>query len=440
MMIKRHDFWPLRRPLRWPLRWPCALAAALLLACGGVDAAVLTLQQALAAAREHNADLRLATLGVAGAEAASISAAAAANPTLTLQSMNINPAAGIGAGSLRNKTVDSIMRIDQLIERGGKRGLRRETAGHLERAARDDLGDSRRQLRLQVTQAYIDWMAAVARLDVLRASAALFEGALAAARRRQQAGDLAPSDVARAEVDALRARNDAQQAGSDLYAARLAVLLLIGQPQLTAVEPADEWPQTAPVLPEADEAALRRRADVQAAQARLDAAGAARRLALAQRSADVTVGVQAEHYPVSAGNGQGSGNSYGIAVQIPLQWRYAYQGEIRAADVALEAASENLDKVQRQARAEAMLGAARAQDAWQRLRRCDDSLLPAARQSADAAEYAFRRGALGIMDLLDVRRSYRAAQLDALAARSDYAKSLAAWQAAVTDATTEELP
>ncbi|MYN21248.1 TolC family protein, partial [Rugamonas sp. FT107W] len=176
-----------------------------------------------------------------------------------------------------------------------------------------------------------------------------------------------------------------------------------------------------------------RRPDVQAAQDRLEAARAARKLALAQRSGDVTVGVQFEHYPASAANPQGSGNSYGVALQIPLQWRYAYQGEIRAAEVALDIAGENLDKARRQARAELLLGAEQARGAWLRLRRSEDELLPAARQSAAAAEYAFNRGAMGIMDVLDVRRSERAAQLDALAARNDYAKSLAAWRAALTE-------
>ena len=410
----------------------CVVAWLMLVGATG-HAEVLTLAQAITRAAEHNSDARLAAMAVDGAQAAGLSAAAPPNPTLTLQSFNINRGLGVGSGKLRDKTVDSAVRIDQLIERGGKREQRIANAGHLERAARADLRDSQRQLRLQVSLAYYDWQAATARLAVLRDSAVMSDTTVTAARRRLKAGDLAAADVARATVDALRARNDAQQAETDVAAARIALMSLLGEPERNDVDAAPAETLAAPLTALPDDSALARRPDVQAAQDRLEAARAARKLALAQRSSDVTVGLQFEHYPASAANPQGSGNSYGVALQIPLQWRYAYQGEIRAAEVALDIAAENLDKAKRQARAELLLGGEQAQGAWQRLRRSEDELLPAARQSAAAAEYAFNRGAMGIMDVLDVRRSERAAQLDTLAARNDYAKSLAAWRAALTE-------
>jgi cobalt-zinc-cadmium efflux system outer membrane protein len=40
---------------------------------------------------------------------------------------------------------------------------------------------------------------------------------------------------------------------------------------------------------------------------------------------------------------------------------------------------------------------------------------------------------MDIMDLLDVRRTYRSTLLEALQARDDYAVSLAAWQAATSE-------
>ncbi|HEV7814796.1 MAG TPA: TolC family protein, partial [Janthinobacterium sp.] len=272
------------------------------------------------------------------------------------------------------------------------------------------------------------------RLAITRQSAALFDASVAAAQKRQRAGDLAPADVARAQVDALRAKNDVLQAESDLYAARDALALLMGEKAGAApLEPSDDWPSGPPPIA-ADEAALpSRRPDVLAAQERLDAALAARKLALASRSADVTLGVQAEHYPVSAANPQGSGNSYGVALQIPLFVRYAYQGEIRSAEVGVDTAQENLDKARALARSDLAVSAEHARSAWARLRRDDDSLLAAAKKSADAAEFAFRQGAMDIMDLLDVRRTWRSTQLEALEARADYAKSLAAWQAAISE-------
>jgi cobalt-zinc-cadmium efflux system outer membrane protein len=162
------------------------------------------------------------------------------------------------------------------------------------------------------------------------------------------------------------------------------------------------------------------------------AAEAARDLARAGRTRDVTVGVQFEHYPVSPTNTQGSGNSVGIAVQMPLFVRYTMQGEIRAAEAALDAANDNLDKVRQAARAEVDGARAQAQAATRRAARYEREILPATRRAADDAEFAFAHGALGVMDVLDVRRAWRAAQLDALAAKADLAKALAALNAALS--------
>ncbi|CDG83208.1 TolC family protein [Janthinobacterium agaricidamnosum] len=394
----------------------------------------MSLEQAISYAQQHNSDLRVSALGVDSASAAVVAANAPPNPVLSLQTANINPYAGIGAGGLRSKTVDSSVRIDQLFERGGKRAFRVAAAEHLEQASRDDLHDARRQLRLLVSQAYYDVMAGRARLDVARQSAALFDSSLAAAVKRQKAGDLAVADVARVQVDTLRAHNDAAQAESDLYTLRMSLSLLIGQrPAMPLADAGTDWPAAPPPNPAEADSMLARRPDVLAAQSRLDAAIASRKLALASRSADITVGIQAEHYPTSISNTQGSGNSYGVALQIPLMLRYGYQGEIRAAEVAVDVAEENLERARKQARSDVLLGAEQARSAYERARRYDDGLLAAAKKSADAAEFAFQHGALGIMDLLDVRRTWRSTQLEAVAAHADYAKSLAAWTAAISE-------
>ena len=92
--------------------------------------------------------------------------------------MNVNPSAGVGSGPLRSKTVDSAVRVDQLIERGGKRTLR-TTAATLQRdAARADLADTRRQLRRDVGAAYYDVLAAQERAAITRESADLADSAL----------------------------------------------------------------------------------------------------------------------------------------------------------------------------------------------------------------------------------------------------------------------
>lgn len=417
-----------------PLRKTILPLLACWLAAGPAAAQALHLDEALALAYGRNHDLKSAAIAVDSAAAAVTSAAAAPNPVLTLQTMNINPAAGIGSGPLRSKTVDSAVRVDQLIERGGKRRLRAAAAGQLEQAARFDLADARRQLRRDVAGAYYDLLAAQRRAEIAAESAALADHAMQAAETRRRAGDLAGADTARLRIDTLRVHNDADDAAADLDQARRALALLLGMDDAAALSAAGDWPTALPpaVLEAAADAAIEARADVAAARARVQAARTAHELALAGRTRDLTVGVQLDHYPASAANPQGSGNSIGVSVQVPLFVRYAMQGEIRSAAAALDAAEENLARTRQNARAEIGKARAQAEAGARRVERYDRELLPAARKADDTAEFAFAHGAIGVMDVLDVRRAWRAAQLDALAARADFAKSLAALDAALS--------
>lgn len=398
----------------------------------------LTIEQAIQIAVERNHDLRLSNIAVSNAKAASVIASATPNPTLTVQTFNINPGAGIGAGSLRSKTVDSTVRIDQLIERGDKRKFRMENSSYLEEAARNDSHDALRQLRVGVSQSYYEVLAAEEKLDIMRQTAALYDNTVVAAQKRQKAGDIANADVARLQVDALRAQNDAAQAAADTSKARQTLAAMLGQIDYAKrIKLADSWPTSRFSATTPSDTSIERRADVLAAKSRLDAAMTARKLALAARTRDVSIGVQYEHFPASFANPQGGGNSYGIAVQIPLFVRYEFDGEIRAAEAGVDAAQEVLEKARDQARTELMKNWEDAHTAGERVNRFDESLLPAAKKSADSAEFAFKHGALSIMDVLDVRRTYRATQLDAIAARVDYAKSLAAWQATLSESNTQ---
>lgn len=397
----------------------------------------LSLEQAIQIAMERNHDLQLSAFAVANAKAATVIASASPNPTLTIQTFNINPRAGIGVGGPGSKTVDSTVRIDQLIERGNKREFRMENATFLEGASRNDLQDARRQLRVTVSQFYYDLLAVEEKLGITRETASIYGSTVVAAQKRQKAGDLANSDVARLQVDALRAQNDATQAETDLAKARQTLALALGKiAYATQIRLADSWPTTQFNATTPPEELIERRSDVLAANSRLDAAMAARKLTLASRSRDVSVGIQYEHWPTSKANAQGTGNSYGVAVQIPLFVRYQFDGEIRAAEVAVDTARENLEKTRDLARSDFRKSWEDARASFERVGRYDDGLLAAAKKSADAAEFAFRHGALGVMDVLDARRTYRATQLDALAARADYAKSLAARQAAVSESNT----
>ena len=300
----------------------------------GVSSGGLTLQAAERQLVLANRDLQRARRDVERAQAATSTAAARPNATLSLDTSDINPGRGIGAGSLADKRIDTVVRLEQTIERGGKRELRMAQADHLLDAARADQEDAQRQQLKAVRIAYFDLKLADENLALLRQTLALLDDTVVRAQVRVQAGDLARSDLERIRLDQLRAEADLRVTESSLRRAQtdLARLLALDGPvsQLHAIDPwpAPEVSAGAPGLP-AD------RPDLLAAQLRLQAARDARSLAESLRTRDVTVGVQYEHFPP---DGRAM---YGLGISIPLFNGYDYRGEIESAYADLGAVEEH---------------------------------------------------------------------------------------------------
>jgi len=397
----------------------------------------MTLQEAEQRLLARNRDILAARRAIEAAQANTVSAGARPNPTLSFGLSSINPSAGIGSGSLRDKTVDTSVRIDQVFERGDRRDLRIALAKSLETASTDDLEEMIRQRRLALRVAYYDLAVAQDRSRVSGESAALFARSVDAAQKRLAAGDISAADVSRIRVDALRAESDARLADAERRRAQVALALLTGSESETGtLAVSDPWPSLSDIPPRAaeplDEATLERRPDVRAARRRIESAQKARELARSLRTRDFSLGAQFDRYPASGTNTLGTGNSFGVFVSVPLFTNYAFDGEIRRAEVDYSAAQEALARTLAEARAEGQRALGDLHAASDRLRRYDQTLAEAMR-AASAAEFAYTNGATGVMDLLDARRTLRAIQIEAVNAKADYARAWAAWRAAISD-------
>lgn len=403
------------------LATPATVLAALTEAAASPT--ILTLSQAQVMMLAHNRDLLAAQRGVDSAQASQLSAAARPNPQISINSVSINPHS-LGAGSPYDKRMDTVLRVDQLIERGDKRDLRIKTAQQLEIASEADLADITRQHRIALFNAYYDVAYAQDKIQLTAAAAQLAAASQKKAELRLSAGDIAAAEVARIRVDTLRAQNDAEQAIADAANARIALVYLLGLDNQAAQIRVDaSWPaaDNTGVAPDFSNI-IARRADVQAAQARVDAARQFKELVRAQRTRDISVGAQVEHYP-----GQ-TENTVGLGISFPLFLGNHFEGDIRNAEVALSAAEDNLERVRALALGELNRTRSALTSSQARLQRYQSSLLPAARQAMDAAEFGFANGAISAVELLDARRTWRAIQLEALGAQSDYARALAIWR------------
>jgi len=137
------------------------------------------------------------------------------------------------------------------------------------------------------------------------------------------------------------------------------------------------------------------------------------------------VGAQIERNPVST-----AGLTFGVNVSIPLFARYGFDGEIARAEADYTSAVLTRQKVENQAAADVARARVALESARQRLASFETAIVPAAKQALDAIEFAYARGAAGLTDALDARRTWRATQVDVAAARADHAKALVAWRAA----------
>jgi cobalt-zinc-cadmium efflux system outer membrane protein len=401
------------------------------------DLGQLTLRQAEIFFAARNRELQFGRRLVEGAEADRLSAGQRPNPNLYLNATQIGHTYPPGYdASGANRRADMTVGLNQLFERGNKRELRMGAADSNVVASRGDLADIQRQQKVVLYAAYYDLVAAQERVRITNETAESFRKTMDAVERRLKAGDISAADVERIRVDALRAQNDARTAQADRAKAQTALAYVIGTDRDAAsINAADGWPalQSAATAVDIDRI-LAGRADVQAAQARIAAAEKNRELARSLRTRDVTAMVQFDRTPWSPDSNLTSANTLGFGVSMPLFTSYYYEGEIRRAEVDLDSARENYERVRAVAVGEIAAREADLSASRERVLRFRDALTTSAQKAADAAEFAYSRGAIGVMDLLDSRRQLYATRLEASASQADYAKSLAAFQAAVAAA------
>lgn len=383
----------------------------------------LSFAEAQALWQAHSRELALARSNAEMAAADVVTAGQIPNPQASMNVLSISPWSGYRAGGWRDKKMDTALRVDQVLERGGKRGLRVEAAEAAWAASRHDVDETARQQRLLLSAAYYDLLSTQERAGIAAQALVLYQKSMDAARLRFRAGDIAAVELSRLQVEVDRAANESRQLESEREKAQAALAYLIGREQAARyLVVADVWPEVG-ALPATAATLPATRPDLQAARQRVEAAEKARALARAQRTRDVTVGMQVEHNLQNAPT-----NSYGFGVSVPLFIWHEYEGEIARAEAELDAARQQLALSEAQAWGDVDQAGSVLRAASERRQRLENGLLKNAESVARAAEFAYAKGAMGVMDLLDARRTLRQVQIEAALAKAEHAKALAAWK------------
>jgi cobalt-zinc-cadmium efflux system outer membrane protein len=385
----------------------------------------ITEQQAIALFYQRNLGLIAARLNIDSAEAEQIIAAAIPNPVFSLTTSELAPKAF--ARESRNLAVPAITpQIEQLIVTAGKRRLRIESSELATEAVNFDVQDVARVLTNAVRRSFYNLLLAQKTIKVANDNLEHYREILRVNEIRLKVGDVAAVDFIRIEVESLKILGDQDQARAALNQARADLLLLLGWPENTVeISVVETWPEAAPEIALAGQdqlvgRALERRPDMRAARVRI--AQAKKMLTLAQRQIipDVTI---------TAFYNQDQGNQFprtgGVGISLPIPVFYQQKGEISKARVNVTNSELALAQAEQDIRAEVMKASASWQSADAIARRFETSVIKRIETLRKAQEIAYQKGAVGVLDLIDAERSYKAIMLDYYTALANRSKAWA---------------
>lgn len=385
-----------------------AMAQAQDLPMAGTGSVPLTLEQAIATAGGSAPAADAAQAGVAAAEAARAVAGLRPNPTVQTEVENV---AGSGPYS-RFNGAETTVSLALPIELGGKRQARVAVADAQTMRARLMAAIAQADIRLQVTQLYVEAIAAARRLATARDQARIATDAANAARVRVQSGRASPIEEQRADVVRINAEAGVERAERLAEAARTNLARRIGQPVTGSLDVGwlDRLPATygPVVLPDASGTLA-----MAAAEADLAIADAGVRLARSQRVPDLTVGPGIRRLEAT----NDTATVFSVSIPIPL---------FNAGRASVDQASAERSRAEAQRRMTALdveqaITDARAEEAnaATTARTANSPALAAAQEAARIARIGYREGKFGQLDLLDAERTLaetRAAAIDALTA------------------------
>lgn len=370
----------------------------------------LTLDQALALADASAPSLDAATAGVRAAQAGRTIAGYRPNPSIIAETENV-----IGTGPYNGfRSAETTAGLALPLELGGKRSARVAVATAEANRARIAAAVAGADLRLAVTQAYIDATASERRLATARVQAGIAGEALRAASVRVRAGRASPIEQQRADVLRINADAAVERAQRNAEVARGNLARRIGQAvtgplDLAWFDRVDGYGPARPIETRTTLALALAGADVSTADAQV-------RLARSQRVPDVTISASARR--LEATNDVAA--VFGVSIPFPI-FNRGSAGVIQAS-----AQRDQAEALRRVAELDAAQAIATAQaevaNAATTARTASGPALAAAIEAARIARIGYREGKFGQLDLLDAERTLsetRTAAIDALAAYHD---------------------
>ena len=382
----------------------------------------ITLEQAIQLALRHNHALQAARTQVQQNQAAEITANLRPNPTFFVDweylPLFSRPVDESVAEYLQGSTEGDIG-MSYLIERGHKRARRLEAARSATAVTRSQVADNERTLAFQVASLFINAQLAESTLELSQQDLKSFQSTVDITELRFKDGGMSENDYLKVKLQLVQFQTDVQQSTLNRVQALSDLRQQLGYESVPAgydVVGEFEYRPLIFTLEELQSKAIQNRPDLRAAELSVAAANSQYALAKANAKQDPTI---AGNYSHSNGI---SGATFSFS--IPLAIFDRNQGNIAQTRVAIRQAQEQ----QQAARGQVLTDVKDAFEGLQENARIAQlfrsSYLEVSQKSREISEYAYRRGALALLDLLDAERSYRATQLTYRQTVASYLTSL----------------
>ena len=408
-----------------------------ILVCSVVDLAFgqttgpirITLDEAIQMALQHNHTMLAARTTIQQSEAEETTANLRPNPSLFADweylplgsPAHQNPAlyGGQSTSDYVHNNTEGDIGLSYLIERGRKRQHRLQAAKDISAQTRSLVADNERGLTFNTASLFVNVQLAESTLELAEKDLKSFQQTVDLGELRYNKGAISEDDYLKIKLQLLQFETDYQQAELARVQALSDLRQLLGYESVSPdydVVGAFDYQALQGNLDDFQMKALQNRPDLRAAQQGVTAAKSQYDLQRAIGKQDVTLQGNYSHV-----NGINAATVYG---SIPLPIFNRNQGEIARTRVAITQAQELEKATNGQTLTD-------VHDAYEGLRENDrvvqlfrSGYLDVAQKDREIAEYAYKRGAVSLLDFLDAERSYRATQLAYRQALASYLLAL----------------
>lgn len=381
---------------------------------------LITLDEAIQMALNHNHNLLAARTTIQQNEAEEITANLRPDPVLAgdVQYLPIFQPSNFSSEYLDN-TAEFDLGLSYLFERGRKRQHRLQAARDQTAVTRAQVSDAERQLEYNVATDFVNVELAESTLELANQDLKSFQDTADITEARYKAGDIGLDDLLKIKLQFLQFQTDVAQAKLARAQGLSDLRQLLGYESVSANYDVASSFDFAPMhagLEDLQSAALKNRSDLRAAQLGVNAANSQFQLQKAIGKRDVTGTVNYTHVSDL--------NEIALYASVPLPIFDRNQGEIKRAGFAITQAEEQ----QLYTQGQVLTDVRDAYEGWQANNEIVSlyraGYLDDAQQSRDITDYAYKRGAASLLDFLDAERSYRATQLGYRQALASYLLSL----------------